>query len=108
MIRHDSSHPSAAPLRSNNNSFTSEAGSSAAARQPPADAERGFNEEFPIRSKLTRTRLALLVAGALFMVVMPGLVLGLATRQVQWSIALSGATATVVSLFAGLYYYQNK
>lgn len=42
------------------------------------------------------------------MVVVPGLVLGLATRQVQWSIALSGAIATVVSLFAGLYYYQNK
>lgn len=108
MTRQDSSNPSAAPLRSNNGSFTSEAGSSAAAHQPLADAERDFNEEFPIRSKLTRTRLALLVAGVLFMVVVPGLVLGLITRQVQWSIALSGAIATVVSLFAGLFYYQNK
>lgn len=108
MTGQDSSRSSEAPLQCNTNSFTSEADSSAATRQPPVDAERGFNEEFPIRSKLTRTRLALLVAGALFMLVVPGLVLGLATRQVQWSIALSGAIATVVSLFAGLYYYQNK
>lgn len=42
------------------------------------------------------------------MIVVPGLVLGFVTGQVQWGIALSGAIGTIVGVFAGLYYHHNK
>lgn len=52
--------------------------------------------------------MAVLIVGALVLVVVPGLVLGVVAKQIPWSIALSGAIATVVSFFAGLYYYHNN
>lgn len=100
--------PLGPPLRSNNNSFTSEADSSRAARQLLADGNLGSSSELPIRSKRTKKRVAVLIVAALSLVVVPGLVLGVATKQIPWGIALSGAIATVVSFFAGLYYYHNK
>lgn len=91
-----------------NNPFASEADDSGGAHRPAADEEHSSNTALPIRSKPSSTQVALLIVGALSLVMVPGLVLGLATRQVQWGIALSGAIATVASFFAGLYYYHNK
>lgn len=96
------------PLRSSNDLFISEVVNPAAARQPPADAERGRNEALPNRSKLVSMRITLLIVAILSLVVVPGLVLGMVMRQIEWGIALSGAIATMVSFFAGLYYYHNK
>ncbi|KAK7729675.1 hypothetical protein SLS63_006056 [Diaporthe eres] len=104
----DLMRPLGPPLRSNNSSFTSEGDSSGAARQVPADGDLEASRELPIRSKPTKKRIAVLVVAALSLVVVPGLVLGVATKQIPWGIALSGAIATVVSFFAGLYYYHNK
>lgn len=100
--------PLGRPLSSNNNSFTSEADSSGAARQLPTDGEPVSSRELSIGSKPTKKRIAFLIVVALSLVVVPGLVLGVATRQIPWGIALSGTIATVVSFFAGLYYYHNK
>lgn len=44
----------------------------------------------------------------LSLIVVPGLILGIVTGQLLWGIALSGAIATVVSFFTGLYYHLNK
>ncbi|KAG6358789.1 hypothetical protein INS49_012308 [Diaporthe citri] len=83
------------PLLSNNNSFTPEAHSSGAARQLPADGDIGSSRELTIRSRPTVKRIAVLIVAALSLVVVPGLVLGVATKQIPWGIALSGAIATV-------------
>lgn len=40
------------------------------------------------------------IIGVLFLIVVPGLVLGVMTGQLPWGIALSGAIATVLSLLA--------
>lgn len=105
----DPPRPPGPPLYGNNNYLTSEADSSRAARQSPADGELGCSRRLTIRStKPNKTRIAVLIAAALSLVVVPSLVLGVATKQIDWGIALSGAIATVVSFFAGLYYYHNK
>ncbi|KAI7788184.1 hypothetical protein LA080_012249 [Diaporthe eres] len=98
----DPMRPLGPPLRSNNNSFASEADSSGEAHQPLADDDLGSSRELLIRSKPTKKRIAVLIVAALSLVVVPGLVLGVATKQIPWGIALSGAIATVVSFFAGL------
>lgn len=60
------------------------------------------------RSKLATTRLMVLIVAVLSLTVVPGLVLGVVTKQIPVGIALAGASATVVSVFAGIYYYHNK
>lgn len=42
------------------------------------------------------------------LIVVPGLVLGIVTKEMPAAIALSSAIATVVGLYAGLYYYLEK
>lgn len=96
------------PLHNDSDPITLEVDSSEGNGHPTPDAERGSNNAFPTRSKLSGTRVVLLIVGALFLVVAPGLVLGVAAKQIPWGIALSGAIATMVSFFAGLYYYHNK
>lgn len=90
-----------------NDPSTLEAGDSEEAVQSPADREHGSNKAVRVHSNL-KTRIVVLITIALSLVVIPGLVLGIATKQIPWGIALSGAIATVVSFFAGLYYYHNK
>lgn len=52
--------------------------------------------------------MVLLVLVVLSLIVVPGLVLGIVTKEIPVGIALSGAIATVTSVFAGVYYYNNK
>ncbi|KAH8768264.1 hypothetical protein F5883DRAFT_70172 [Diaporthe sp. PMI_573] len=87
---------------------TSEADGSEGVASQPADGREQFSVEVPIsRPKRTWMWLALLIVGVLFLVVVPGLVLGVMTGQLPWGIALSGAVATVASFFAGLYYHVS-
>ncbi|KAJ0124226.1 hypothetical protein J7T55_005564 [Diaporthe amygdali] len=58
-----------------------------------------------VNNNSTTPLMAMLIIGALILIVVPGLVLGFATGQVQWGIALSGAISTVVGVFAGLCYH---
>lgn len=51
---------------------------------------------------------AALVFGVLSLIVLPGLIVGIMTRQMSWGVELSGAIAPIVSLLAGLYYHHNK
>lgn len=50
----------------------------------------------------------MLIVGILLVISVPGITLGVVTRQTPVGIALSGAIATVASLFAGVYCYYNK
>lgn len=52
--------------------------------------------------------MTVVVIGAKLLIVVPGLILGFATGQVQWGIALSSALATVVGIFAGLHYHYRR
>lgn len=49
-----------------------------------------------------------LFVGVLFLIVVPGLVLGIMMKEVPTGIALSGTLATVANFVAGFYYYHNK
>lgn len=50
----------------------------------------------------------MLLWGVLSIILVPGLILGFVTRQVEWGIALSSAIGTIVGVFAGLYFYHKK
>lgn len=58
--------------------------------------------------KRSSTWMTVVVIGAALLIMVPGLVLGFTTGQVQWGIALSGAHATVVGILAGLYYHYSQ
>lgn len=60
------------------------------------------------RSNRVWVWVTVLVLGVLSLVVVPGLVVGIITGQIPWGIALAGATATILSFLAGLYYHHNK
>ncbi|KAH8772915.1 hypothetical protein F5883DRAFT_663608 [Diaporthe sp. PMI_573] len=77
-------------------------------RPPSASEERGFEEEVFLRPKLTKAIISVLAVVVLSLIVVPGVVLGVLMEQVQMGIALSGAVATVVGIFAGFYYYSKK
>jgi len=77
-------------------------------RPPSASEERGFEEEIFLRPKLTKAVISVLAVVVLSLIVVPGVVLGVLMEQVQMGIALSGAVATVVGIFAGFYYYSKK
>lgn len=75
---------------------------------PFEDIENGFTiERSHTRSKCTKMCMAMLALGALFLVMIPGIVLGITTNELPLGIEFSGAIATVASLFAGLYHYHN-
>jgi hypothetical protein len=97
--RHPESIP-AATLHSHSDSITLEADSPEEPRQP--EAVRGNNP------KRTWMWVAVLIVGLLLLIMVPGLILGIVTRQVAWGIAISGATAPAVVFFGGLYYHHNK
>lgn len=52
--------------------------------------------------------MVILSVGLLSLIVVPGLVLGVMTKQLPWGIALCGLIATVVSFFASFYYHLDK
>lgn len=74
---------------------------------PPVDIENGPTETPSTCSKCTKMWMAAVVLGVLSLIMVPGLVIGIVTKDVRVGIALSGAIATVASLCAGLYYYHN-
>lgn len=76
--------------------------------QPPADLENGTHEEATAHSKGMNMWIVLLIFGVMCLTMVPGLLLGIITKQIPWGIAVSGAIATVASFFSGLYYYHNK
>lgn len=78
------------------------------ARQAGTSGQHVFNEAPSTRSKREKLWKAVLILGILFLVIVPGLVIGIVTKEIPVGIALSGAIATVTSLFAGIYYYYNK
>lgn len=57
---------------------------------------------------LNTARILVLTIGVFSLIVAPGLVVGIVAKEITVGIALSGAIATVVSVFAGFYYYRNK
>lgn len=96
---------SASPLHSNLSA--SEAGNSEEAGQSPVDGECYSSKAVPSHSKL-KTRIIVLIVASLSLIMVPGFVLGIATRQISWGIVLSSAIATIGSFFAGLYYNHNR
>lgn len=60
------------------------------------------------RSKRTWMWVMALIIVILFMIMLPGLILGLVTMKIAWALAISGAVAPAVVFFAGLYYHHNK
>lgn len=96
------------PAQTYNSSFAFESDDFEEDRQPTRGGEHVSNGASPPRSNRTRTWMVMLIVGILSLIVLPGLTLGIVTRQIPVGIALSGAIATVASLLAGLYYYHNK
>lgn len=70
-----------------------------------ADVEGGSNRAL---RNLSRIRVLLLMVGVLFLVAVQGLILGVATREMEWGIARSGAIVSVVGVFVGLYHRHHK
>lgn len=96
------------PPRIHNITFASEGDDLEEARQSAAAVGEDDSGWAPHYSKHASMWIAVLIIGVLSLIVIPGLVLGIVTRQVQWAIALSGAIATMVGVFAGLYYHNNR
>ncbi|KAK2615961.1 hypothetical protein N8I77_002682 [Diaporthe amygdali] len=72
------------------------------------DVEQGPNRADPIRSKLTRTWLAALSIGALLLIAVPGVVVGVLTKQVAAGVGLSSVITEVIGTFAGVYYHHSS
>lgn len=103
------STPRPNPHNRSNNSPVSETGD----LEEAGHAAGGGGEDVPddgtlLHLKRSRMWAGALVVSVLFLIVVPGLVLGVMTRQMPWGIALSGTIATVIGIFAGLYYHLNK
>lgn len=76
--------------------------------QDVADGEHSPNIAILIRSKLTSTRIYILLVGTFSLILVPGVVLGVLSGQVVLGIALSSAIATVMGTFAGYYYHYSR
>lgn len=103
-----SPEPVLLPFRSHNNPSHSEIIRMEEGRQAGTSGQHGFNEGPSACSEREKMWNAMLILGILFLVIIPGLVIGIITKEIPVGIALSGAIATVTSLFAGIYYYYNK
>lgn len=60
------------------------------------------------QSKRSWTSVVRLPVTLLLLIMAPGLIVGIVTRQVAWGIDISGAFASSVVFFGGLYYHRNK
>ncbi|KAJ0106970.1 hypothetical protein J7T55_011065 [Diaporthe amygdali] len=83
------------------------AASSAAASDAAPGGQHSPRKSTLFRSKFLRAG-AVLVFGALPLVVLPGVMAGVLTRQILVGIGLSSAIATVAGFFAGYYYHINR
>jgi hypothetical protein len=74
---------------------------------PPTGGRHSSLRVLLTRSSRARiwTAAVLLVVSSL--IVVPGLVLGVVTKQLPWGIALCGLVATVISFFASFYYHLD-
>lgn len=77
-------------------------------RDPPAVEERGPDEVLFVQPKIRKAVILILAVIILVVIIAPGVVLGVLMEQVEMGIALAGAVATVIGIFAGFYYYSNK
>lgn len=73
-----------------------------------ANTEDGNNVTSKTRKKFTMTSMILLSVGILSTIMVPGVVLGIVVKQAPMGIALCGAIAMVVGVFAGFYYFHNN
>lgn len=81
--------------------------SPAVPRRKATGGQQGPNRA-RIQFKLSSARMTVLVVGVLAFIVVPGLVLGVVTKDMAVGIALSAAIATVASFLAALYHYKHS
>lgn len=95
-------------LHDRNNPFTSEDDDSAEAGQLAGVREHGLNDVPLARPRRTWMFIAALIAVILFLIALPGIILGAVTRKIVLGLAISGAVAPAVVFFGGLYYHHNR
>lgn len=62
----------------------------------------------PLSTHVRMWMVILIVFGVMFLIVVPGLVLGVVTKQLLWGFSLCGLIVAVISLFASFYYHLDR
>lgn len=78
------------------------------ASQPASDEGNRSERALPTSSRRVKMWVAILIVGVTSLIVVPGLILGVVTKQLPWGIALCGLIATVISFYASFYYHLDK
>jgi archaellum biogenesis protein FlaJ (TadC family) len=97
-----------APSRSSPSTLEIEDPEAVGTDQAPARDEDILGQDHVKSSRHKWAWTAALISGVLSLIVVPGLVVGVMTRQMSWGIEFSGAIAPIVIFLAGISYHRNK